>query len=348
MIRKATPADNEQLIQLTARNPMAGAISLRIDRRPDFFALSELRGDTTTFVVEAGGRIAGCFSASKTVVFINGKPTEIYYLSDLKIDTPYRGSSHLYQLVKRMRIFLQEEKAGLVVCVVAKGNKWVEPLLEGRLGFPVFHPIGCFKVLQLLPMAKFHSRENLKVKAVQPHPELIDKLKQFNQSYQLGKALPSVPENSLFFAAYRGTEMVAALSVVDTFPYKQNIVIGASPLLRTLIKVSKLAAQILSTPSLPDIGEPLKMVYVNNFFYLKGETKAFFTLVGRARQEAFMHAAHFLSIGLHERDTLLESFRPYWKKIVFSSNGYISSLKKGGETVESIQQGIPYEDFSLV
>lgn len=47
----ATPSDNQQLIKLTAASGMMGEISLRIDRKPDFFSLLKMRGETRVFVL---------------------------------------------------------------------------------------------------------------------------------------------------------------------------------------------------------------------------------------------------------------------------------------------------------
>jgi|GEM_PF-3766278 len=39
IIRETTFHDNEGLLQLTSLTPMQGNISLRVDRKPDFFGL---------------------------------------------------------------------------------------------------------------------------------------------------------------------------------------------------------------------------------------------------------------------------------------------------------------------
>ena len=61
-IRQASEADNEGLLKLTRITPMAGAISLRIDREPDFFALLRLRGRNKVFVATRGQEVVGCIS----------------------------------------------------------------------------------------------------------------------------------------------------------------------------------------------------------------------------------------------------------------------------------------------
>ena len=48
--RLANFEDNRQLIELTSSSGMTGEISLRIDRKPDFFGLLNMRGESKVFV----------------------------------------------------------------------------------------------------------------------------------------------------------------------------------------------------------------------------------------------------------------------------------------------------------
>src|SRR5205085_616723 len=61
VIRDATPADNADLIALSAACAMTGDIELRIDRHPEFFALNRLEGQRWRVgVAELMGRVVGC------------------------------------------------------------------------------------------------------------------------------------------------------------------------------------------------------------------------------------------------------------------------------------------------
>src|SRR3984957_8348684 len=83
-IREAGEADNEGLLTLTRITPMAGTISLRTDREPDFFALLRLRGKSKVFVAVRGREVVGCLSVALRTAYISAVPQTIAYIGDMK------------------------------------------------------------------------------------------------------------------------------------------------------------------------------------------------------------------------------------------------------------------------
>src|SRR5258708_3939559 len=133
-IRQAVPADSEVLIQLTKQTPMEGNISVRIDRSPDFFALSEARGEAKVFVAcnENNNLIVGCFSFSKQIFYSFGKPVDVYYLADLKILPEYSKSFAAYLLVKHVQSHLRSIGADILFCTAVNDNHAISPFFAGR------------------------------------------------------------------------------------------------------------------------------------------------------------------------------------------------------------------------
>jgi hypothetical protein len=94
VLRDATAEDNEQLIALAAACPMVGDVSLRIDRGPDFFALSRLEGARWKVgVVERDSAIVGCVAISERRSFVNGRESRTGYASDLKVNPAIRDTT---------------------------------------------------------------------------------------------------------------------------------------------------------------------------------------------------------------------------------------------------------------
>jgi predicted N-acetyltransferase YhbS len=99
-IRQADEADNEGLLTLTRITPMAGAISLRIDREPDFFALLRLRGRSKVFVAARGRQVIGCVSVALRTAYISEVPETIAYIGDMKVHPSFSGSCVAVRLIK--------------------------------------------------------------------------------------------------------------------------------------------------------------------------------------------------------------------------------------------------------
>jgi len=143
-IRQASEADNDELIALTRMTPMDGAISLRIDREPDFFALLRLRGKSKVFVAVRGPQVIGSISAALRTAYISGVPETIAYIGDMKVHPSFSGSLVAVRLIKTLEADLRLNGIDLCFCVAAAGNHRVMPLFEGRLGMPRWVRLGRF------------------------------------------------------------------------------------------------------------------------------------------------------------------------------------------------------------
>src|SRR5215471_2413708 len=150
-IREATLDDNAALLALTKRTPMRGAISLRIDRDPDFFRLLQMRGPGKVFVALVDHRIVGCISVVYQSVFIEGTPQQVGYIDDLKVDPFLQGGRTALKLVKALHNYIMTQDVDLYFCLVAHGNDKTLPFLRGRLGIPPFAYMGRFIVYEILP-----------------------------------------------------------------------------------------------------------------------------------------------------------------------------------------------------
>lgn len=344
MVRQATPSDNEQLLRLTSQSAMEGKISLRIDRGPDFFALLEKRGESTTFVAEQNQKIVGSISVSKGKAFIDQQPSLLYYVSDLKIDQLSQGRQIAFRLMKTLHEYLQGKDADLVLGIVADGNYKMDAILAGRLSLPKFESIGTFKVFQFLPARKSPNLSSCEIHEATATPHLVQLVNAFGQKYQLGKFLSSDSQTKFLIAVKHGA-IVAALSVLDTSSLKQNVVIKVGPLLHSLLLSSRFLP--LPLPRLPAIGEPIRMLYVDNFFYAEGHEEAFLSLMQKARHLAYQQQFHFLSLGLHTKDPLIPYFKS-WFKFTFLSHGFVTSVKGNKDLLRNISEGLPFKDYSLV
>jgi hypothetical protein len=343
-IRKSIAADNTQLLRLASVSGMEGNISLRIERNPDFFALLDKRGVNTTFVAEEGNEIIGCYSVSKSNVLINKKPVTVHYLSDLKIDNRHMGGLAGYRLVHKMKEHLIECDADLLMCVVAKGNDKMEPFLAGRTGIPASQSMGYFKIFQLFPSRKLKKIKSYQVTEGSMTDEHIKLFNLFQERYQLGKVIRSqMGEGGEQVLTIReSNEIVASLSLTDTSALKQNIVFKVSFLFRYLLYISKVFGL-----TVPAIGEPIRMLYVNNFFFKAGHEHEFEMLLHYAKNKAHKRNFHFVSLGIHSKDPM-NSIMMRFRKFTFFSQGYIVSLKNDQKLIDEIINGIPFEDYSLV
>lgn len=341
-IRRARGDDNKSLLALTSQTHMDGNIALRIDRQPDFFSLLKQRGESDTLVCESNNEIIGCVSVTKSEAYINGKVNDLYYLSDLKIARAYQGNRLALALTKELKKYLESIDADLLFMVIADGNHRMRPYVTGTGDLPGFESVGTFKVFQFFPSNKTTKRENYQIKKFSPEDSHINMVNEFYSKYQLGKVFEP-DDSSLFIAINEGETVLAMISIVDMSSHKQNVVMEASGWLRGLLHLSKWTHFV----NLPSLGEPVKILYINNFYYKQDYKELIKLLMDWAKNYCRKKNFHFLSFGLHECDPLIKILDS-GLKITFRSHGYVTSLHGNQEKLNQITSGLVYEDYSLV
>lgn len=139
-VRRATDADNRELLALAASCSMRGDISLRFQREPDFFALNRLEGnDWRVDVVDAADGIAGCVGTSMRDVYINGHCTRTGYVGDLKVHPAHRDFTIADALSNYAGFRMESLPDGSPVLItVLAGNRAMGKRLSGERGLDRF------------------------------------------------------------------------------------------------------------------------------------------------------------------------------------------------------------------
>ena len=148
--RLAAYDDNQQLIELTSSSGMEGEISLRIDRKPDFFKLLEMRGKSYVFVALDEDVIVGSICVSKQDVYVNGQITPHQYFADFKIAAAYRNGTIGFRLCRELENHVLSIGADLAFANFSKGNLKPFRFLHNRQNTPDFENIGTFYIHQFI------------------------------------------------------------------------------------------------------------------------------------------------------------------------------------------------------
>ena len=358
-IRAANEADNDGLLALTRATPMAGTISMRIDREPDFFALLRLRGKGKVFLAAREREVVGCISAAIRTAYVSGVPESVAYIGDMKVHPHFSGTRIALRLIRAMEAHLKSIGIDLCFSVVADGNHRAMPLFEGRLGTPRWAHLGRFLVNELIPwpFVGWSRRYGMETAEAADLPAIAMLLDRFHRSRQFAPQLShedlattlsasrEVPF-SMILVARAGGSIVATLSLHDTWEVKRNVLLGTSVSLRCALALLRIAAAPLPGFRLPRIGDPLRVLYVRFVACEEGHFEALRTLLATARAEAFRRRFTFLVIGLHERDPLRSLVRGI-PRFTFSSLALATRLTIP-DRLESLTRELPFEDFALV
>jgi len=153
--RRARQEDEAELRALLHRTPLPGPIRLSMRKEPDFFAAMAVEGERTDVLVAedvSDGRLVGVGARSEKPCFVNAAdaPVTVGYLSNLRIEAPYRGGRILkagYQQMERMH---REGSARLYTTTILEGNiPAIKALTSGRPGLPLYRDFGPYHSFML-------------------------------------------------------------------------------------------------------------------------------------------------------------------------------------------------------
>jgi len=346
--RLATNKDNEQLIALTASSGMSGEISLRIDRRPDFFKLLNLRGESKVFVAEDSQKIIGVICVSHEQVYVKGQIFPNYYISDFKVADSYRKQGVGLNLCNEVANYLESLDSDLAFLNVSKGNIKPFSFFKGRPNIPDFENIGIFNIYQFIGKKRKDFPSPYKIELTPINEDLIKFLNSFYCKYELGSVISKEKLEGLeIITISHKNNYIAAMCLMDTMDSKQNVVMKLPWALKHLIVFMNTFNTVLGISKMPKINEPIQMLYIKYFAVKNMDKELVKLLINYAKNLVYEKSYSFVSIGLHEKDPLIKCFSSFFK-FTFHSVGMLVSIKNNYKLIEQVKTGIPFKDYSIV
>ena len=352
----ATPADDLELRQLLRRNRIPGPISVTFEREPSFFDSCHVRGDY--FQVGVGrdrrtGKIIGLGTRSIASAFVNGNPTPVGYLADLRLEPEYRGGTLIARGYRFLRYLHEDGRTKLYTTMIFAGNHAaLRTIASGRAGLPQYHDMGVIhspgiNIRRTRPIICANceilrgSEELL--------PEIVECLNRNNARRQFAPLHEVVmfkkrwrefrAEN--FFIAVRGSRLIGILGCWDQTSFKQTRIAGYTPPLRWLVPATNALRPLIGAARLPKPGEEVPYFYIG-FIAVDGDDLRVF---GALLRYAYNHAVgsryvHAI-LALHERDPLLPVLREY-SLTAFSGRLFCVTFDDGESLFRNLDGRIPY------
>jgi len=142
----ATPEDDAEIRALLRRIVIPGAIQVTFEREPCFFDSCAVHGGLCQVVIgrdRASERIIGMGTRSVDQGFVNGRPSTVGYLSDLRLEPSYRGGTLIARGYKLFRELHRDGAARLYTTAIFSGNRQaLSTIAQGRAGLPQYHDLG--------------------------------------------------------------------------------------------------------------------------------------------------------------------------------------------------------------
>jgi len=345
--REATIKDDSRLLKLINSASMPGIIELGSRRDPSFYNLISKRGLSKVFVAEEENELVGTICVTKETAFINKKPSKLFYISDFRVGYAHRNKGIGLQLTNKAVAYMEDQNADFVFLNVSKGNKRPFVFFSNRAHYPDFENIGIFNIYQFLGSKKKTTNE-FQVERTTLNQEIIDFLNEFYENYQLAQAVdPSQLQDAIIYKVAENGNLIAVMCLVDYSNCRQHIVLKLPWYLRMFISIINLLRTLTGANLLPSTNQPIKILYIKYLAVKRKDRKLIKSLIRRAQNEVHSKSYSFVSLGLHEKDSLNQRL-PGSFRITFNSVGMLVTMKNNQELIDSVKKGIPYKDFSTV
>jgi len=345
--REATIKDDSCLLKLINAASMPGIIELRTSRDPSFYNLISKRGVSKVFVAEEENELVGAICVTQETAFINKKPSKLFYISDFRVGYAHRNKGIGLQLTNKAVAYMEDQNADFVFLNVSKGNKRPFVFFSNRAHYPDFENIGIFNIYQFLGSKKKTTNE-FQVVRTTLNQETIDFLNEFYQDYQLAQVVePSQLEDATIYKVEENGTLIAVMCLVDYSNCRQHIALKLPWYLRMFISIINLLRTIAGANPLPSTNQPINMLNIKYLAVKKKDNKLIKSLIRRAQNEVHLKSYSFVSLGLHEKDSL-NQILPGFFRITFNSVGMMVTMKNNQKLMDMVNNGIPYKDFSTV
>ena len=272
----ATPADDEGIRRLLRDNPMRGSVTVSFEREPDYFSGADIAGGRDlTIVVNEGERVVCMGRCIRRECWLNGRPHDVGYLAELRLDASARGRFGIIR--DGFRFFHEKQRdnpAAFYFTSIAADNERARRLLEsGARGLPQYSFLGELDTLliavpRILP--KIAPRiERMKDEHIEEVLILLSKHgRKFSLATRWTKArLQSLVSDALvdIFVMKEGGDIVACGGLWDQRGFRQTVIRGYSRALKIARPIINWAGRLFGGAQLPAVGATLPQVFLTPF-----------------------------------------------------------------------------------
>jgi hypothetical protein len=318
----ACPADDAALRRLLRESPMEGDIRLTLEREPCIDFANGVEGDRTDVLIarpgpnEAPVAMAAC---SLLASFVNGGPTTVGYLGQLRIQRNRRGRAGVLRRGYRALWNLagSTRQARLFVTTIVADNVPARRVLEAGLpGLPRYRPLGDLLSLTFATASRRRRATTSEAHAARAEdlPALAECLRRYGERFQFAprwtRADLLSPSRARglgledFLVVRSGPRIVGCLACWDQREFKQIVVRGYSSRLSLLRPVWNAVAPWAGMPGLPAPGSALPVVFLSHLAVDDDDPEVFKALLHAGLARAASRGAEHAILGLAESNPL--------------------------------------------
>lgn len=364
----ASSGDDGEIRRLLREHAFPGAISLSLEREPDAAIAASIEGDVHQTLLardQFTGEVAAIATRSVRDAFVNGEPSRVGYLGQLRIDRRYRRHRSLLEDgFAFCRALHKRGDAHLYLTSIVADNQVARRLLLARrwTAGPRFTDIDRFVTL-VIPLAR--QRRPIDVEGIHIDRgslslvgEIATCLRRNLRRYQFAPCWTAEdllspdrtrglsPEH--FFVATRQGRLIGCLGCWEQRAFKQVVVRGYSPTLARWRPLVNMAAPWLGAAALPAVGQPLAFAYLSHAAVDDDRDDVMTALVTAACRHARAAGLDHVAIAFTARNALLGAIARRFRHRAYVSVLAVANWPDGDEHLRSLDGRLPHPELAVL
>lgn len=307
--RLANLQDEPDLRKLASLTMPGGWIDLSYQREPNFFDGCNDPNDEVMLGRAPDGRLATLAVRSHRSVYLNGQPTPVAYLSNLRVDPDQQGRYMLWRGYRLLNQLQQQRPVAEHIATIIQGNQLAQALLveKRRPSWPSFHHDGQLHTIAI-PVGKAYQTAQLDL---QPQPQAVEDF--LDRHGPERHFFPQQRTQRHWEKRYWLAHDAGVMALRDLSACHQTVVQGYRRPLNWLRPLYNLFAKITGRPQLPKVGDSLRGVYAG--FVCTRSPAAFKLLLDGALELARRLEKDWLYVGIMDSDPNLATALSYSKHV---------------------------------
>jgi hypothetical protein len=355
----AADADEVDIRRILRTRALPGAVAMTFEREPHTALAASIEGDSHQAVIARDcvtGTIAGLAARSARALFVNGEPTRVGYLGQLRITNRRHG---LRTLIDEGFAFLktlhQDAATPAYLLSLIAGNSAARRLLIDRRSAtaPRFVAVGDLHTF-VIPTRNGRRRTGAHIHVEQGSPDRLAEiaacLQRNVRRYQFaprwtvsdlesGEATRGLkPED--FAIAVAGGQIVGCLALWDQRAFKQVVVRGYTPAVRR--------TRLLGLPRLPAIGNRLEFAYLSHTAIDDDRGDVLSALIAEQIRRARLRGLDYVVAGFSADHPFHPVIQREFARRTYRSTLYVAHWDDGARFVESLDGRIPQPEVAVL
>jgi hypothetical protein len=352
----ATTADDADLRRLLRVNPLPGEICLSYEREPSYWAASVLDGPLHQTLVARSqdGCVVGMGSRSVRELYVNGKPSAVGYMSQMRVDPNFAWGAALPKVLAQgwrfYRQLHQDRRTPYYLASLVTGDSVAWRMMNAGLpDWPTLNPVGNLRTYALhmrraRPLPRLAHGLCLRRATPEDAHTIANCLARNHSRHQFAPVWS--PESLValtqltdldwrdFWLVERDAQVVGTLARWNQRRLKQSVVRGYAGVLRWAWPWVNLTARVGVAPRLPSIGEQVRHAFASHLAVDNDDADVATALLAAVYNDAVAAGDNYLMLGLDSNHSLGGIVRPY-RHVVYATQ---LCLATWGADVEMARQ----------